>query len=155
MEFSFKKCWRQNRISISLELLQGTKSYLLLGQKVLMIVKIYRIPLTKGCTLHNTVDYYSGVLNRIWSVNHSWIALCQCWSIEIHRAKVFIWPSDLYLWAVFTDPLWPVIEIRWEHLVIFIKPCEANPLLEKPYGITTGKIEKEYSSHAAGMKFVW
>ena len=37
---------------------------------------------------------------------------------EIHRAMVFIWPSDTYRWAVF-GPLWPTIEICWEPLVYF------------------------------------
>ena len=55
---------------------------------------------------------YGGVLNRlpvdqIQPADHSWLA---------HKAVVFIWPSDMYLWAVF-NPLWPFIEINWEPLV--------------------------------------
>ena len=36
--------------------------------------------------------------------------------IETHRAVVFIWSSDMYLWTDF-GPLWPAIEISWEPLV--------------------------------------
>ena len=35
--------------------------------------------------------------------------------IETHRAVVFIWPSDMYLWTGFGPP-WPAIEISWEPL---------------------------------------
>ena len=34
-------------------------------------------------------------------------------NIERHRAMVFIWPSDMYLWTVFGS-LWPARENNWE-----------------------------------------
>ena len=40
-------------------------------------------------------------------------------NIERHRAMVFIWPSDMYLWTVFGS-LWPARENNWEPLPYLI-----------------------------------
>ena len=40
-------------------------------------------------------------------------------NIERHRALVFIWPSDMYLWTVFGS-LWPARENNWEPLPYLI-----------------------------------